>query len=103
MVLEVDLTDNLTFPKSWLSPLARPKNTHPPTVAVLLFLKSCASFPTELSFEDPKDDRAAAYFHTVLTPAIYSGAQVIFPKPRAIEATVSSIISGNLSSVGMSR
>jgi fatty-acyl-CoA synthase/long-chain acyl-CoA synthetase len=63
-VLEIDLNQYLTPPKSWIVPLIRPKVEGTHHAKVLPFAPSCAKQPTSLAFDDPKEDRVAAYFHT---------------------------------------
>ena len=63
-VLEVDLNRYLTPPKSWIVPLVRPKNPGEHHAKVLNFNDELAKHSGELQFEDPKEDRVAAYFHT---------------------------------------
>lgn len=63
-VLEVDLNRYLTPPKSWIVPLIRPKNAGEHHAKVLNFNEELEKHATELGFEDPKEDRVAAYFHT---------------------------------------
>ena len=63
-VLEVDLNRYLTFPKSWIVPLIRPKNPVSHHAKVMNFNTAIASQNTTLDFEDIQVDRVAAYFHT---------------------------------------
>lgn len=63
-VLEVDLKRYLTPPKSWIVPLIRPKNNGEHHAKVLNFNAEVSKYPTSLQFDDPKEDRVAAYFHT---------------------------------------
>ena len=63
-VLEVDLNRYLTPPKSWIVPLVRPKNPGNHHAVVKNFNTELAKYSTELQFDDPKQDRVAAYFHT---------------------------------------
>ncbi|MDG1431573.1 MAG: AMP-binding protein, partial [Paracoccaceae bacterium] len=63
-VLEVDLNRYLTPPKSWIVPLIRPKNSGEHHAKVLNFADEISKHPTTLQFEDPKQDRVGAYFHT---------------------------------------
>lgn len=63
-VLEVDLNRYLTPPKSWIVPLVRPKNPGEHHAKTLNFNAELAKHPTDLQFDDPKEDRVAAYFHT---------------------------------------
>ncbi len=64
-VLEVDLLRYLTPPKSWIVPLIRPKNPVSHHAKVLDFNKELAKHRADaLDFDDAKEDRIAAYFHT---------------------------------------
>jgi fatty-acyl-CoA synthase/long-chain acyl-CoA synthetase len=74
-VLEVDLLRYLSPPKSWIVPLVRPKNpvTHNATVKSLV--AEMAKQPTELTFEEPANDRVGAYFHTGGTTGMPKVAQ----------------------------
>ncbi len=64
-VLEVDLNRYLGPPKSWIVPLIRPRNPVSHQARVLDFNRECARQPSgALTFEDPPEDRIAAYFHT---------------------------------------
>lgn len=64
-VLEVDLKRYLAPPKSWIVPLVRPKNPVEHSATVLDFNAECAKQPADkLTFDDPKEDRIAANFHT---------------------------------------
>jgi len=63
-VLEVDFNPYLTFPKSWLLSIIRPKVTYPKHVAVKPFAASVAKHNITLDFEDVQQDRIAAFFHT---------------------------------------
>jgi fatty-acyl-CoA synthase len=63
-VLEVDLARYLAPPKSWLARLARPKNPIAHKARVLDFTRATAAQSATLTFDDPKDDRIAACFHT---------------------------------------
>jgi len=63
-VLEVDLNRYLTPPKSWIVPLIRPKNGGGHHAKVLNFNAEIGKHSTDLQFDDPKQDRVAAYFHT---------------------------------------
>jgi fatty-acyl-CoA synthase len=75
-VLEVDLNRYLTFPKSAIVPLIRPKNpvTHRATVKSLNV--EVARMPADrLTFADSTDDRIAALFHTGGTTGMPKVAQ----------------------------
>lgn len=63
-VLEVDLLRYLTGLKRFIVPMIRPKNPADHDAQVLDFNTELAKQPTELTFEDSKVDRVAAYFHT---------------------------------------
>lgn len=63
-VLEIDLNQYLTPPKSWIVPLVRPKITGEHHASVKDFTAECAKQPKDIAFDDPKQDRIAAYFHT---------------------------------------
>ncbi|MFQ1700154.1 acyl-CoA synthetase [Loktanella agnita] len=63
-VLEVDLHRYLTGIKKLIVPLIRPKNPTNHDAKVLDFNAELARHPTTLTFEDSKQDRVAAYFHT---------------------------------------
>ncbi len=74
-VLEVDLNRYLTPPKSWIVPLVRPKIEGARHADLRSFNKEVKSQPTTLSFEDTKEDRVAAYFHTGGTTGMPKVAQ----------------------------
>jgi len=75
-VLEVDLLRYLTPPKSWIVPLIRPKNPVSHHAKVLDFTAEVAKQPADrLSFDDSKEDRVAAYFHTGGTTGMPKVAQ----------------------------
>lgn len=75
-VLEVDLVRYLAPPKSWIVPLIRPKNPISHTANVLNFNAEIARQPADrLTFEDRKEDRVAAYFHTGGTTGMPKVAQ----------------------------
>lgn len=63
-VLEVDLHRYLTGIKRLIVPLIRPKNPVSHKAAVLDFNAEMNKQPTALTFDDSKEDRVAAYFHT---------------------------------------
>ncbi|SIT11347.1 fatty-acyl-CoA synthase/long-chain acyl-CoA synthetase [Roseivivax lentus] len=77
-ILEVDLNRYLTPPKSWIVPLIRPKIEGNPHANIRSFTKEMAKQPTELTFEDSKDDRVAAYFHTGGTTGMPKVAQHLY-------------------------
>ncbi len=74
-VLEVDLLRYLSPPKSWIVPLIRPKNPVDHHAKVLNFNTEVAKYGTDLAFDDPKEDRVAAYFHTGGTTGMPKVAQ----------------------------
>ncbi len=74
-VLEIDLNRYLSPPKSWIVPLVRPKNPVAHSANVLDFNKAIAGQSKELTFEDSKADRVAAYFHTGGTTGMPKVAQ----------------------------
>ncbi|NPD21002.1 acyl-CoA synthetase [Alterinioella nitratireducens] len=75
-VLEVDLLRYLTPPKSWIVPLIRPKNPVSHHAKLLDFTAEVARQPADrLSFDDSKEDRVAAYFHTGGTTGMPKVAQ----------------------------
>jgi len=74
-VLEVDLNRYLTPPKSWIVPLARPKNPISHNATVLDFNAEMARQNTTLDFADSTEDRVAAYFHTGGTTGMPKVAQ----------------------------
>ncbi len=75
-VLEVDLVRYLAPPKSWIVPLIRPKNPVTHTANVKSFAAELAKHPADrLTFEDRKEDRVAAYFHTGGTTGMPKVAQ----------------------------
>jgi fatty-acyl-CoA synthase len=75
-VVEVDLLHYLSFPKSWIVPLIRPKNPVTHTARVVNFATECAKHPADrLTFTDITTDRVAAYFHTGGTTGLPKVAQ----------------------------
>ena len=74
-VLEVDLHRYLTGLKKLIVPLIRPKNPVEHRAKVLDFAREVAKQPTTLSFDDPQEDRVAAYFHTGGTTGMPKVAQ----------------------------
>lgn len=75
-VLEVDLVRYLAPPKSWIVPLIRPKNPVSHLANVKSFAAEMARQPADrLTFEDRKEDRVAAYFHTGGTTGMPKVAQ----------------------------
>ncbi len=75
-VLEVDLVRYLAPPKAWIVPLIRPKNPVSHVANVLNFGSELAKHPADrLTFDDRKEDRVAAYFHTGGTTGMPKVAQ----------------------------
>ena len=75
-VLEVDLLTYLTGLKKLIVPLIRPKNPVSHHADVRNFHTELARQPADrLTFEDPKADRVAAYFHTGGTTGMPKVAQ----------------------------
>jgi len=74
-VVEVDLLKYLTGLKKFIVPLIRPKVAVEHNAKVIDFNKSIATQPTTLKFEDPTEDRVAAYFHTGGTTGMPKVAQ----------------------------
>ncbi|MDF0600318.1 acyl-CoA synthetase [Psychromarinibacter sp. C21-152] len=77
-VLEVDLLRYLSFPKSWIVPLIRPK-VHPRhTARILRYGDEIARQSDTLDFEDSPGDRVSAYFHTGGTTGMPKVAQHLY-------------------------
>lgn len=75
-VIEVDLLTYLTGLKKFIVPLVRPKNPVSHRAEVLNFASAIARQPADrLTFDDPKDDRVCAYFHTGGTTGMPKVAQ----------------------------
>ncbi|WP_296418776.1 acyl-CoA synthetase [Pseudooctadecabacter sp.] len=74
-VVEVDLLKYLTGIKKLIVPLIRPKVKVNHGATVIDFNKSIAKQPSTLKFDDPKEDRVAAYFHTGGTTGMPKVAQ----------------------------
>ena len=75
-VLEVDLAQYLTPPKSWIVKLIRPKSPTGYSANVKNFNVECARQPADrLTFADITTDRVAAYFHTGGTTGMPKVAQ----------------------------
>lgn len=74
-VVEVDLLKYLTGLKKFIVPMIRPKNPVTHKAGVIDFNSSIAAQPTDLAFDDPKEDRVAAYFHTGGTTGMPKVAQ----------------------------
>ena len=77
-VLEIDLNRYLTPPKSWLVPFLRPKIDGTRHADVICFNKALKAQPTHLTFDDPDEDRVAAYFHTGGTTGMPKVAQHLY-------------------------
>jgi fatty-acyl-CoA synthase len=64
-ILEIDLLQYLTPPKSWIVPLVRPKNPARHHARVADFRTELGKQPADrLTFAESGTDRIAAYFHT---------------------------------------
>ena len=74
-VVEVDLLKYLTGLKKFIVPLIRPKNPVSHKAKVIDFNKSIARQSKTLGFDDPTEDRVAAYFHTGGTTGMPKVAQ----------------------------
>ncbi|SEK53034.1 fatty-acyl-CoA synthase/long-chain acyl-CoA synthetase [Roseovarius nanhaiticus] len=74
-VLEIDLNRYLSFPKSWIVPFIRPRDTSTHRADVLDYAAETARQPSELNFEETAEDRVAAYFHTGGTTGMPKMAQ----------------------------
>lgn len=74
-VVEVDLLRYIDGLKKFIVPLIRPKLKVNHGANVIDFNKSIAKQPTTLTFDDPKPDRVAAYFHTGGTTGMPKVAQ----------------------------
>ena len=75
-VLEIDLLTYLTGLKKLIVPLIRPKNPASHRAEVKSFHAELARQPADrLTFDDPKEDRVAAYFHTGGTTGMPKVAQ----------------------------
>jgi fatty-acyl-CoA synthase len=74
-VLEIDLLTYLTGLKKLIVPLIRPKNPATHHAAVKNFHTEVARQSDKLAFDDPKEDRVAAYFHTGGTTGMPKVAQ----------------------------
>jgi fatty-acyl-CoA synthase len=75
-VVEVDLLTYLTGLKKLIVPLIRPKNPVIHQAQTISFRAACAAQPEDrLTFEDPPEDRVAAYFHTGGTTGMPKVAQ----------------------------
>ncbi len=74
-ILTVDLNRYLTGVKKFIVPLIRPKVQKNHHADVLRFNAEIAKQPKTLTFEDVKEDRVAAYFHTGGTTGMPKVAQ----------------------------
>ncbi len=75
-VLEIDMLGYLTGLKRLIVPFLRPKNPVAHKAAVKSFTAEAARQPSDrLTFEDPQEDRVAAYFHTGGTTGMPKVAQ----------------------------
>ncbi|MCF2872593.1 acyl-CoA synthetase [Octadecabacter sp. G9-8] len=74
-VVEMDLLKYIGGIKKLIVPLIRPKVQVKHGAKIVDFNKSIAKQPTTLTFEDPTEDRVAAYFHTGGTTGMPKVAQ----------------------------
>ncbi|QPZ92374.1 acyl-CoA synthetase [Thioclava electrotropha] len=75
-VLEVDLNRYLSPPKSWIVPFICPKTEVKHNAKVMSFNGEASKMPGDrLMFDDPNEDRVAAYFHTGGTTGMPKVAQ----------------------------
>ncbi|WP_102225459.1 acyl-CoA synthetase [Acidimangrovimonas sediminis] len=75
-VVEVDLLQHRTGIKKLIVPLIRPKVAVKHKARVLDFTRECDRQPADrLTFDDPEEDRVAAYFHTGGTTGMPKVAQ----------------------------
>lgn len=75
-VVEVDLVRSLGGLKRYIVPFVRPRNPAVHTANVIDFNRECDRMPADaLTFDDPKADRVAAYFHTGGTTGMPKVAQ----------------------------
>ncbi|MGR3793614.1 acyl-CoA synthetase [Vannielia sp. SX4] len=75
-VLEIDLLRYVTGLKKFIIPFIRPKTETVHHARVLDFNAELAKHPSDaLTFDDPKEDRVAAYFHTGGTTGMPKVAQ----------------------------
>ncbi|MBY6048423.1 acyl-CoA synthetase [Vannielia litorea] len=75
-VLEIDLLRYVTGLKKFIIPFIRPKTETVHHAKVLDFNAELAKHPSDaLTFDDPKEDRVAAYFHTGGTTGMPKVAQ----------------------------
>ena len=74
-IVEVDLLKYITGIRKFIVPLIRGKVATQHGAKVIDFNKSIAKQPKTLTFEDPTEDRVAAYFHTGGTTGMPKVAQ----------------------------
>ncbi|MEM6478974.1 MAG: AMP-binding protein, partial [Pseudomonadota bacterium] len=74
-IVEVDLLRYLAPPKSWVARLIRPQNPVTHAARVHDWQAALASQTSKLDFDDPKEDRVGAYFHTGGTTGMPKVAQ----------------------------
>ncbi|WP_147127440.1 acyl-CoA synthetase [Shimia ponticola] len=74
-VVEVDLLRYLSPPKSWIANLIRPKNPVSHKAKVHPFTQSVARQNTQPDWQEPREDRVGAYFHTGGTTGMPKVAQ----------------------------
>ncbi len=74
-VLEIDLLKYITPPKSWIVSLIRPKAPKAKKATYKNFVEEMKKQPKTLQFDDPQEDRVAAYFHTGGTTGMPKVAQ----------------------------
>lgn len=77
-VLEIDLNRYLSPPKSWIVPLLRPKNPGNRHAEVKNFNRELSKHSSTLTFEDFREDRVGAYFHTGGTTGMPKVAQHLY-------------------------
>ena len=78
-LIEVDLVKYLSFPKSWIAPLIRPKVKAKHSATIISFDDLLASQSgSSLTFKDDVKDRTAAMFHTGGTTGMPKLAQHSF-------------------------
>ena len=77
-VIEVDLLRYLTGVKRLIVPLIRPKTEVKHNAQVHSFTAAVAKQSTTLAFDDPEEDRVAAYFHTGGTTGMPKVAQHLY-------------------------
>jgi len=77
-VLEIDLLRYLSFPKSWIVPLIRPRTPATHKARVKPFRIEKVRQPSTLDFADSTQDRVSAYFHTGGTTGMPKVAQHLY-------------------------